>query len=318
MSEYAARSRPFVPALDELIGHEFKVLDRGFVRVIDYMGNDAAIVQAARVSYGAGTKTPSDDVALIRYLMRARHTSPFECCELKLHVKAPIFVARQWVRHRTANWSEYSARYSEVVAEESYVPSEDDVREQSATNKQGRGKQIRDAAAAIEAMEQASDEAYGVYRWLKDDLKVARELARAVLPLSTYTEWYWKIDLHNLLHFLTLRCDSHAQLEIRRYADQIADIVKLWVPATYQAWVDYRRDAVTLSGPALCALNWSDDERAAVRGMIEGAEGLSAREKADVVKALRVESDDLFDSLDPARAASKGIYVHLMEKESEG
>lgn len=282
-------NRPTVPAIDSILGHEFRVLDRGFVRVVDYMGDDAAIVQAARVSYGQGTKTKSDDRALIRYLMANRHTSPFEMCEIKLHVKLPIFVARQWVRHRTAQINEYSARYSDAL-DDVYIPDLENLAKQSKENKQGRSDRFaNDEASKIRDMILGNwNDAHEYYNDLREQ-NLAREIARIVLPLNTYTEWYWKIDLHNLLHFLTLRCDSHAQLEIRRYADQIAEIVKLWVPEVHQAWVDYRRDAVIMSAGAMSLLRHMAREQApAVREMIESTSDLSKREKADLMTELRV------------------------------
>lgn len=225
-----------VPAMNRLINTPISVLDKGFVRVVDYMGDDSSIVQAARVSYGKGTKTVSDDERLINYLMRHRHTTPFEMCEIKLHVKLPIFVARQWVRHRTASINEYSARYSELH-NEFYIPSLDQIETQSTSNKQGRavGLGRREKLDAYIRMEDASQEAYKNYEDLLA-LGVSRELARMVLPVNIYTSWYWKIDLHNLLHFIRLRSDSHAQYEIRMYSKAIEEIVNQWVPATWAAF----------------------------------------------------------------------------------
>ena len=255
--------RPHSPALDALLGQEIRILDHGFIRVIDYMGNDDAIVQAARVSYGSGTKSVTDDRNLIRYLLRHRHTTPFEMAEIKLHVKLPIFVARQWIRHRTASVNEYSARYS-LLDREFYIPVEDAIAGQSSENKQGRAEAVSgDRANAVGlAMAGAAERAYATYLELLNEAVegfvpdpekqgVARELARAVLPVSYYTQWYWKIDLHNLLHFLSLRADPHAQHEIRCYAAEILKIVQAWVPHTYEAFVDYRLDAAGMSGPAL-------------------------------------------------------------------
>jgi thymidylate synthase (FAD) len=232
------------------------------------MGNDDAIVQAARVSYGSGTKSVRDDRNLIRYLLRHRHTTPFEMCEIKLHVKLPIFVARQWIRHRMASVNEYSARYS-ILDREFYVPTEDVIAGQSSENRQGRAGAVSAdrARAAAEAMTEAANRAYSTYldllneaveSFIPDPEKqgIARELARAVLPVSYYTQWYWKIDLHNLLHFLSLRADPHAQGEIRTYALEILKIVKAWVPHTYEAFVDYRLDAADISGPAMRILRW--------------------------------------------------------------
>jgi thymidylate synthase (FAD) len=222
--------------MDQVTGQTFPVLDHGFVRVVDVMGDDSSIVQAARVSYGAGTKKVSEDRALIWYLMRNEHMSPFEMCEIKLHVKLPLFVARQWLRHRTANVNEYSARYS-VMGKDFYVPAEGDVSAQSKNNKQGRESELMECAEEVRGIIRASSEgAYATYEGLLEK-GVAREIARIVLPVNFYTEFYWKIDLRNLLHFVKLRADEHAQLEIRRYADVIVDVVKAWVPATYDAFV---------------------------------------------------------------------------------
>jgi len=212
------------------------------------MGDDTSIVQAARVSYGKGTKTVSEDRNLIRYLMRHRHTSPFEMVEYKFHVKLPIFVARQWIRHRTANVNEYSGRYS-ILPDEFYIPSPDDVRKQSRTNKQGRSDEPIDIETAnefIEDLQKTQNLLYERYNWYLSH-EIARELARINLPLSTYTEWYWKIDLHNLFHFLELRLHPTAQFEIREYAKVIAQIVKATCPIAYEAFEDYRLNAITFS-----------------------------------------------------------------------
>ena len=247
--------RAVSPGMEEHLYTIHPVLDHGFVRVIDYMGDDAAICQAARVSYGKGTKAVSNDEGLIRYLMRHWHSTPFEMCELKLHVKLPVFVARQWIRHRTANVNEYSARYS-ILDREFYIPRAEDLAAQSTVNNQGRG-------AAL-----AGDEAQRVLDWLRDDAMraydhyeemisqdgqqgLARELARMNLPANIYTQWYWKVDLHNLFHFLRLRADAHAQYEIRVYAEEICRLVKDWVPFAYAAFEDYRLGGATLSGKAL-------------------------------------------------------------------
>jgi thymidylate synthase (FAD) len=245
--EWEALERPSVAAIDAILGHQFPVLDHGFVRVIDYMGNDAAIVQAARVSYGAGTKTVNEDAGLINYLMEHRHSTPFEMCEIKLHVKLPIFVARQWIRHRTANVNEYSARYS-IMDKEFYIPRSQNVQAQSQSNKQGRegGLEHNEVENFINGVETVSNNCYDFY---EDAIGggVARELARMSLPVNYYTQWYWKIDLHNLLHFLHLRADSHAQYEIRAYAETMLRMVKLWVPLTYAAFEKNVIDAVTLN-----------------------------------------------------------------------
>ncbi|MEK9922365.1 MAG: FAD-dependent thymidylate synthase, partial [Rhodospirillales bacterium] len=234
-----------------------------FIRVVDYMGDDAAVVQAARVSYGKGTRQASQDEGLIRYLMRHRHTSPFEMCEIKLHVKLPMFIARQWIRHRTANVNEYSARYS-ILDKEFYVPAADQLAVQSSINNQGRGEAINrnDAEKILDLMKGDAAQAFNSYEQLinsdadgkpvdAERPALARELARIGLPLSTYTQWYWKTDLHNLFHFMALRADSHAQYEIRVYADVIRDIANRWVPLASKAFEDYRLHGVELSRDAI-------------------------------------------------------------------
>lgn len=249
--------RPTVPALEAILYEPFAVLDHGFIRVIDYMGDDTAVVQAARVSYGKGVKRKLDDVSLIRYLMKNRHTTPFEMAEIKLHIKLPIFVARQWVRHRTANINEISGRYS-VLDREFYIPSAETVARQSKTNRQGRGDALsrHKADKVRELLRRESERAYENYQTLlghgnlgddQDHLDVARELARLSLTLNTYTEWYWKIDLHNLFNFLELRSDLHSQFEIRAYADVIMNVVKTWMPTCFEAFIEFRRDSITLS-----------------------------------------------------------------------
>ena len=236
----------------------YEVLDHGFVRVIDYMGDDNAIVQAARVSYGQGTKKSRDDAGLIRYLMRHWHSTPFEMCEIKLHVKLPVFVARQWIRHRTANVNEYSARYS-ILDREFYIPKEGQLASQSQNNHQGRGNLLtgNEADKVLEILKSDSMRAYDNYEiMLSSDNQegLARELARMNLPMNIYTQWYWKTNLHNLFHFLRLRADSHAQYEIRVYAEQILKIVADWVPKAYAAFIDYRLDGVQLSGKGLVCI----------------------------------------------------------------
>ncbi len=230
------------------------VLDHGFIRLVDTMGDDTSVVEAARVSYGTGTKTPSDDRSLIRYLMRHRHTTPFEMCEIKLHIKAPLFVARQWMRHRTASINELSARYS-LVGNYSYTPDLLQVCTASPTNKQGRGFPLsrEEAQQFREDTDGHSRASWDLY-YKSLDSGVSRELARINTPLSFYTEFYWKINLHNLLHFLELRADSHAQYEIRVYAEAILGVVEQWVPVTYQAFLDYRMNAVTLSAREIATL----------------------------------------------------------------
>jgi thymidylate synthase (FAD) len=234
---------------------EIRVLDHGLVRVVDRMGDDAAIVQAARVSYGTGTKTMREDQGLINYLMRHSHTTPFEMCEIKLHCKLPIFVARQWIRHRTASVNEYSARYS-FLDNVFYIPNK--VSTQSELNKQGRGIDLEDTTEIIELIENHSEESYRKYLQLigtEEDPYVARELARIVIPTNIYTQWYWKIDLHNLFHFLKLRMDPHAQYEIREYANAISQIVREWVPMAWHAFEEYQLYAVTFSRSELAILN---------------------------------------------------------------
>ena len=240
--------RPTVAAAEALIGMPLPCLDHGFVRLIDYMGDDGAVVQAARVSYGRGTRRRSDDRGLIRYLVRHRHTTPLEMCELKIHVKLPIFVARQFIRHRTANVNEISARYS-ILDNEFYLPDPAHLAAQSASNKQGRGEVLgaEQAAEVLGLLRREAERAYGGYEALLGQYGLARELARMNLPVSVYTQWYWKVDLHNLLHFLSLRLDPHAQYEIRVYAEAMAQIVRAWVPLCWEAFEDYRAGAVTLS-----------------------------------------------------------------------
>lgn len=251
------------PELEEVLYSAIPVLDHGFVRVIDYMGTDSAIVQAARVSYGKGTKKVNEDAGLINYLMRHRHTTPFEMCEIKFHIKLPIFVARQWIRHRTANVNEYSGRYS-IMDKEFYVPKPEHLAAQSQSNRQGRGAVLegQEAARALEILKQDSLTAYEHYEELlngdeegnvhdANKAGLARELARMNLPVNFYTQWYWKVDLHNLLHFLSLRADAHAQYEIRAYAEVMLDLVKRWVPITHAAFMDYRMGGASISAKGL-------------------------------------------------------------------
>jgi thymidylate synthase (FAD) len=259
IEELRAQPRQTLRAVsDGMETHLYKaipVLDHGFVRVIDYMGDDAAICQAARVSYGKGTKSVQNDEGLIRYLMRHWHSTPFEMCEVKLHVKLPVFVARQWIRHRTANVNEYSARYS-ILDREFYIPAPEHLAAQSVVNNQGRGEQLtgEEAARVLEFLKADSARAYDHYEEMigqEGQQGLARELARMNLPANIYTQWYWKVDLHNLFHFLRLRADAHAQYEIRVYADAICDVVADWVPAAYKAFADYRMGGATLSATAL-------------------------------------------------------------------
>ncbi len=258
--------RATVPALEEILYTPLPVLDRGFVRVVDYMGDDGAVVQAARVSYGRGTRKVSEDRGLIHYLMRHRHSTPFEMCEIKFHVKLPIFVARQWIRHRTANVNEYSARYS-ILDNEFYMPAPAQLAAQSASNRQGRGDVLEgdEAARVLDLLRDDSHRQYDHYADMLNENDageaidparrgLARELARMSLTLNFYTQWYWKIDLHNLMHFLSLRADPHAQHEIRVYAEAMLDVMRRWVPLCHDAFVQHRLQAITLSAGALAVV----------------------------------------------------------------
>jgi thymidylate synthase (FAD) len=258
--------RPTVPALEELLYTARPVLDHGFVRVVDYMGDDSSVVQAARVSYGRGTRQVSDDTNLIRYLLRHNHTTPFEMAEIKLHVKLPIFVARQWIRHRTASVNEYSARYS-ILDKEFYMPAPANLAAQSNVNRQGR-EGVLDADEAnhvLGILRRDAENAYSDYlnmlnvdeheKPLSDERAgLARELARMNLSLNFYTQWYWKIDLHNFMNFLRLRADAHAQFEIRAYADAMLDVLKAWCPISYEAFLEYRHHSAHLSRSAIDVL----------------------------------------------------------------
>jgi thymidylate synthase (FAD) len=271
---------------DALLGKRIDCLDKGFVRLIDVMGDDAAIVQAARVSYGSGTKKVLEDRGLIRYLLRHAHTTPFEMVEFKFHVKLPIFVARQWIRHRTANVNEYSGRYSEMK-DEFYTPNPNDIRPQSVLNKQGRSEEtLPDGIAeqAANAFKAGQDEAYAQYQEFLEQ-GIAREIARINLPVSNYTEWYWKIDLHNLFHFLRLRIDSHAQYEIRVFAEAIAELVKPFVPHAWEAFEDYVLNAHRMTAPELKVLKhllesmeFPSDETLAELGL-KGREAVEFKDK---------------------------------------
>jgi thymidylate synthase (FAD) len=271
------------------IDKEIKCLDKGFVRLVDYMGTDSAIVQAARVSYGKGTKSRNQDRELIRYLLRHKHTSPFEMVEFKFHVKLPIFVARQWIRHRTANVNEYSGRYSEMK-DEFYIPEIEQIRPQNKTNRQGRETEPLPneiALSIVDSFEKTQKTLFSEYnKYLEQDL--ARELARINLPLSNYTEWYWKIDLHNLMHFLRLRLDHHAQYEIRIFAEAIMEIIEPIVPMTVEAFKDY----------VLESSNFSKQEIGIIMSMItkelpddqfleeNGIKGLEATEFKDKINKI--------------------------------
>jgi thymidylate synthase (FAD) len=282
------------PELEKVLYEAIAVLDHGFIRVIDYMGDDSSIVQSARVSYGKGTKKVSTDEGLIKYLMRHRHSTPFEMCEIKYHVKLPIFIARQWIRHRTANVNEYSARYS-ILDKEFYLPAKNQLAAQSQSNRQGRGDvlQGKQAEEVLNILKDDATRTYDNYEKLLnerfDGTKIdesktglARELARMNLTLNTYTQWYWKTDLLNLLNFLFLRADDHAQYEIRVYAQTMLDTVKRWVPITYQAFMDYRVGAAEISSKGLKI----------IKSMISGKKisheesGLSKREWNELMEKL--------------------------------
>ncbi len=287
--------RATVPALEARLYQAVPLLDHGFIRVIDYMGDDHAIVQAARVSYGRGTRTVSEDAGLIRYLMRHRHTTPFEMCAIKFHVKLPIFIARQWIRHRMASVNEYSARYS-VMDREFYIPDPAQLAAQSTLNRQGRAAVLEgeEAARVLALLRADAERCHDDYAWLLNEASedkpadperqgLARELARMNLTLNTYTQWYWKIDLHNLFHFLSLRADSHAQYEIRVYAEAMLEIVAAWVPLATQAFRDYRLGAQSFSAPMLAVLR-----RMLAGEVVEQPQsGLSAREWREMMAALQ-------------------------------
>jgi thymidylate synthase (FAD) len=282
------------PELEKVLYEAIPVLDHGFIRVIDYMGDDSSIVQSARVSYGKGTKKVSTDEGLIRYLMRHWHSTPFEMCEIKYHVKLPIFIARQWIRHRTANVNEYSARYS-ILDKEFYIPAKEQLSAQATNNRQGRGDLIT-GQQADEILKILKDDAVRTYDnyekmlnerfdgTIIDEKKsgLARELARMNLTLNSYTQWYWKTDLLNLMNFLFLRGDSHAQYEIRVYAEKMLDTVKKWVPITHAAFLDYRVGAAHLSSKGLKI----------VKSMINGNKigyedsGLSKREWNELMEVI--------------------------------
>ena len=295
-SEKTETARVTAPELEADLYQPIEVLDHGFVRVIDYMGDDSSVVQSARVSYGKGTKKISNDKGLIKYLMRHRHSTPFEMCEIKFHIKLPIFIARQWIRHRTANVNEYSARYS-ILDKEFYIPSAENLAAQSQINNQGRGDALTDdeASNVIQILKNDAEQTYANYETLLnenssggvlDESKsgIARELARMNLTLNTYTQWYWKIDLNNLLHFLALRADDHAQYEIRVYADVMLDLVKKWVPLTYEAFEDYRMGGTELSAKEIKLM----------RKLLKGEkvsfeeEGLSKREWSELQRKFDI------------------------------
>ena len=286
--------RATVPALEAVLYEPLPVLDHGFVRVVDYMGDDAAIVQAARVSYGRGTRKVSEDQGLINYLMRHRHTTPFEMCEIKYHIKLPIFVARQWIRHRTANVNEYSARYS-ILDNEFYIPDPEHLAVQTTTNRQGRGAAIAGEAArrVVDLLRRDAERAYaGYFELLNEDTSglpidparpgLARELARINLSLGFYTQWYWKTDLHNLMHFLSLRADPHAQYEIRAYAEVMLGTLARWVPMAHAAFLEYRMNAATISATGVSVIR----RLLAGEPVDQPSSGLSPREWRELMAVL--------------------------------
>lgn len=293
-AQTASTKRPTVSALEDILFTALPVLDHGFVRVVDYMGDDAAIVQAARVSYGKGTKRVSEDAGLINYLMRHRHTTPFEMCEIKYHIKLPIFVARQWIRHRTANVNEYSARYS-ILDKEFYIPAPEQLGIQSKFNRQGRGDALtgKDAERVLALLKDDSERTYAHYQEMLNESDkgeaidperqgLARELARMNLTLNFYTQWYWKVDLHNLLHFLSLRADPHAQYEIRVYADIMLETVRRWTPLAFHAFEQYRMGAVTISKAGIKVVQ----RMLAGETVDQASSGMSAREWRELMDAL--------------------------------
>ncbi|CAO3446277.1 Thymidylate synthase ThyX (EC 2.1.1.148) [Azospirillum argentinense] len=290
----ATTRRATVPALEEILYEPLEVLDHGFVRVVDYMGDDSAVVQAARVSYGKGTKKVTEDAGLIKYLMRHRHSTPFEMCEIKFHVKLPIFVARQWIRHRTANVNEYSARYS-ILDREFYIPTPENLGAQAVVNRQGRGDVLQgdEAASVMKLLRDDSETVYAHYEEMLNQREdgttiaegrqgLARELARMNLTLNYYTQWYWKVDLHNLLHFLSLRADPHAQYEIRVYAEAMLDVVKRWVPAVFDAFSEYRLGGTHMSKTGLEVVK----RLLSGEAVTQEASGLSKREWRELMDQL--------------------------------
>ncbi len=289
--------RVIAPELEKILFEVIPILDHGFIRVIDYMGDDTSIVQAARVSYGKGTKKVSTDAGLIKYLMRHWHSTPFEMCEIKYHIKLPIFIARQWIRHRTANVNEYSARYS-ILDKEFYLPNKENLAAQSKNNRQGRGEILTgdQAKEVLNLLKHDAERTYDNYETMLnerydgsviDEKKsgLARELARMNLTLNTYTQWYWKTDLLNLMNFLRLRADSHAQYEIRAYADVMLDTLKKWVPITFEAFMDYRVGGTEVSSKG----------KRVLKDLISGkninieSSGLSKREWNELMNAFDLD-----------------------------
>ena len=289
--------RVTAPELEKILYEAIPILDHGFIRVVDYMGDDTSVVQSARVSYGKGTKKVSTDAGLIKYLMRHWHSTPFEMCEIKYHVKLPIFIARQWIRHRTANVNEYSARYS-ILDKEFYLPSQENLAAQSQSNRQGRGDVLEgnQAQEVLNLLKQDAEKTYENYETMLNErydgsvidenkIGLARELARMNLTLNTYTQWYWKTDLLNLMNFLRLRADHHAQYEIRAYADAMLDTVKKWVPITYEAFIDYRVGGTEVSAKG----------KIIIKKLIKGEKitveesGLSKREWNELMTAFNLK-----------------------------
>ena len=290
--------RVTAPELEKILYEALAILDHGFIRVVDYMGNDTSIVQAARVSYGKGTKKVNTDAGLIKYLMRHWHSTPFEMCEIKYHVKLPIFIARQWIRHRTANVNEYSARYS-ILDKEFYLPAQENLAAQSQSNRQGRGEVLEgeQAKKVLDLLKTDAERTYSNYEEMLNErfdgsiindnqIGLARELARMNLTLNTYTQWYWKTDLLNLMNFLRLRADHHAQYEIRAYADVMLDTLKKWVPITYEAFMDYRVGGTEVSAKG----------KLVIQKLIKGEEvsieqsGLSKREWNELMEAFDLKN----------------------------
>ena len=296
-SRTSQTKRVTAPELEKILYEAVPVLDHGFIRVIDYMGDDTSIVQSARVSYGKGTKKVSTDSGLIKYLMRHWHSTPFEMCEIKYHIKLPIFIARQWIRHRTANVNEYSARYS-ILDKEFYLPKNEHLAAQSKNNRQGRGEVLKgdQAKKVLNLLKQDAERTYKNYEDMlnerydgsvvnENELGLARELARKNLTLNTYTQWYWKTDLLNLMNFLRLRADHHAQYEIRAYADVMLDTLKKWTPITYEAFMDYRVGGTEVSAKG----------KLIVQKLIKGekvdmeSSGLSKREWNELIEAFNLK-----------------------------
>jgi len=291
--------RVTAPELEKILYEAIPVLDHGFIRVVDYMGDDTSIVQAARVSYGKGTKKVSTDSGLIKYLMRHWHSTPFEMCEIKYHVKLPIFIARQWIRHRTANVNEYSARYS-ILDKEFYLPKHEHLATQSKNNRQGRGEVLQgekakkvldilknDAEITYKNYELMLNEKYDGSTISENESGLARELARMNLTLNTYTQWYWKTDLLNLMNFLRLRVDNHAQYEIRAYAEVMLETLKKWVPITFESFMDYRVGGTEVSSKG----------KIVIKKLIQGEKvseehsGLSKREWNELMEAFDINNN---------------------------